>query len=149
MVSIVRLSVVNQSSFGLPGQYGRRVIRVNGELLGRERVNEEIKSISTRSAHGFFFPCQNTDAAGRDNLRRKQYRANEDGPKPKETFRTWSPQFPVGKIQCSLHTKLSEPDFGLGTHPLHEKFSSMENKKTRKELMTASYNRRIKTAYVS
>ena len=30
MVSIARLSVVKQSSFGLPGQYGRRVTRVNG-----------------------------------------------------------------------------------------------------------------------
>ena len=29
MVSIARLSVVKQSSFGLPGQYGRRVTRVN------------------------------------------------------------------------------------------------------------------------
>jgi len=30
MVSIARLSVVKQGSFGLPGQYGRRVTRVNG-----------------------------------------------------------------------------------------------------------------------
>ena len=30
MVSIARLSVVKQSSFGLPGQYGRRVTRLNG-----------------------------------------------------------------------------------------------------------------------
>ena len=29
MVSIARLNVVKQSSFGLPGQYGRRVTRVN------------------------------------------------------------------------------------------------------------------------
>ena len=29
MVSISRLSVVKQSSFGLPGQYCRRVTRVN------------------------------------------------------------------------------------------------------------------------
>ena len=29
MVSIARLSVVKQSSFGLPEQYGRRVTRVN------------------------------------------------------------------------------------------------------------------------
>ena len=29
MVSIARLSVVKQSSFGLPGQYGRHVTRVN------------------------------------------------------------------------------------------------------------------------
>ena len=29
MVSIARLSVVKQSSFGLPGQYGHRVTRVN------------------------------------------------------------------------------------------------------------------------
>ena len=29
MISIARLSVVKQSSFGLPGQYGRRVTRVN------------------------------------------------------------------------------------------------------------------------
>ena len=29
MVSIARLSVIKQSSFGLPGQYGRRVTRVN------------------------------------------------------------------------------------------------------------------------
>ena len=29
LVSIARLSVVKQSSFGLPGQYGRRVTRVN------------------------------------------------------------------------------------------------------------------------
>ena len=29
MVSIARLSVVKQSPFGLPGQYGRRVTRVN------------------------------------------------------------------------------------------------------------------------
>ena len=33
MVSIARLSVVKQSSFGLPGQYGRRVTRVNTFLL--------------------------------------------------------------------------------------------------------------------
>ena len=31
MVSIVRLSMVKQSFFGLPGQYGRRVTRVNPE----------------------------------------------------------------------------------------------------------------------
>ena len=31
MVSIARLSVVKQSSFGPPGQYGRRVTRVNCE----------------------------------------------------------------------------------------------------------------------
>ena len=30
MVSIARLSVVKQSSFGLPGQFGRRVTTVNG-----------------------------------------------------------------------------------------------------------------------
>ena len=29
MVSIARLSVLKQSFFGLPGQYGRRVTRVN------------------------------------------------------------------------------------------------------------------------
>ena len=33
MVSIVRLGVVKQSSFGLPGQYGRRVTRVNAMLF--------------------------------------------------------------------------------------------------------------------
>ena len=41
MVSIARLSVVKQSSFGLPGQYGRRVTRVNKvgkHLLSMKRV---------------------------------------------------------------------------------------------------------------
>ena len=37
MVSIARLSVVKQSSFGLPGQYGRRVTRVNGSSWYAER----------------------------------------------------------------------------------------------------------------
>lgn len=117
--------------------------------------NEKKKSISARSAHGFFFPCQNTDAAGRDNLCRKQYRANEDGPKPKETFRTRSPQFPVGKIQCSLHTKLSTQGYILSQTsvlvPTHFMKSSLpwRTRQTRKELMTASYNSRIKTASVS
>ena len=32
MVSIARLSVVKQSSFGIPGQYGRRVTKVNGPI---------------------------------------------------------------------------------------------------------------------
>ena len=36
MVSIARLSVVKQSSFGLPGEYGRRVTRVNNT---RNRVH--------------------------------------------------------------------------------------------------------------
>ena len=101
---------------------------------------------------GFSFPCQNTDAAGRDNLRRKQYRANEDGPKPKETFRTRSPQFPVGKIQCSLHTKLSTQGYILSQTsvlvPTHFMKSSLpwRTRQTRKEPMTASYNSRMKTA---
>ena len=34
MVSIARLSVVKKSSLGLPGQYGRRVTRVNEQLCG-------------------------------------------------------------------------------------------------------------------
>ena len=34
MVSIARLSVVKQSSFGLPGQYGRRVTRANDTITG-------------------------------------------------------------------------------------------------------------------
>ena len=33
MVSIARLSVVKQSSFGLPGQYGHRVTRVNEAVV--------------------------------------------------------------------------------------------------------------------
>ena len=33
MVSIARLSVIKQSSFDLPGQYGRRVTRVNAMLF--------------------------------------------------------------------------------------------------------------------
>ena len=33
MVSIVRLSVVKQRSFGLPGQYGRCVTRVNCDII--------------------------------------------------------------------------------------------------------------------
>ena len=37
MVSIARLSVVKQSSFGLPGQYGRRMTRVNGSSWYAER----------------------------------------------------------------------------------------------------------------
>ena len=35
MVSIARLSVLKQSSFGLPGQYGRRVTRVNANKILR------------------------------------------------------------------------------------------------------------------
>ena len=37
MVSIARLSVVKQSSFGLPGQYGRRVTRVNSNELKKKK----------------------------------------------------------------------------------------------------------------
>ena len=37
MVSIARLSVVKQSSFGLPGQYGRRVTRVNGDKRQKDQ----------------------------------------------------------------------------------------------------------------
>ena len=33
MVSTARLGVVKQSSFGLPGQYGRRVTRANGPSI--------------------------------------------------------------------------------------------------------------------
>ena len=48
MVSIARLSVVKQSSFGLPGQYGRRVTRVNSfqvlflEMLTNLRLADSI-----------------------------------------------------------------------------------------------------------
>ena len=38
MVSIARLSVVKQSSFGLPGQYDRRVTRVNYVSLGSQET---------------------------------------------------------------------------------------------------------------
>ena len=38
MVSITRLSVVIQSSFGLPGQYGRRVTRVNRPFIRNDHV---------------------------------------------------------------------------------------------------------------
>ena len=39
MVSIAKLSVVKQSSFGLPGQYGCRVTRVNSLYYGvRPRI---------------------------------------------------------------------------------------------------------------
>ena len=37
MLSIARLSMVKQSSFGLPGQYGRRVTRVNS---GSSRMSQ-------------------------------------------------------------------------------------------------------------
>ena len=40
MVSIARLSVVKQSSFGLPGQYGGRVTRVNVCLQYDESRNQ-------------------------------------------------------------------------------------------------------------
>ena len=61
MVSIARLSVVKQSSFGLPGQYGRRVTRVNSVFVsisfpgpprsqGRGRGNEFVFVWET---HGF------------------------------------------------------------------------------------------------
>ena len=48
MVSIARLSVVKQSFFGLPGQYGCRVTRVNGIpssviLLGMKQVVPTMK----------------------------------------------------------------------------------------------------------
>ena len=37
MVSIARLSLVKQRSFGLPGQYGRRVTRVNSNELKKKK----------------------------------------------------------------------------------------------------------------
>ena len=38
MVSIARLSVVNQSFFGLPGQYGHRVTRVSSLFAANDHV---------------------------------------------------------------------------------------------------------------
>ena len=52
MVSIARLSVVKQSSFGLPGQYGRRVTRVNTRpffsyfSMGNEKLTTTAKARS-------------------------------------------------------------------------------------------------------
>ena len=50
MASIARLNVVKQSSFGLPGQYGRRVTRVNSQIgLGfsaRPNGPENLKKVS-------------------------------------------------------------------------------------------------------
>ena len=47
MVSIARLSVVKQSSFGLPGQYGRRVTRVNSnEFKKKKKKGEGASSLS-------------------------------------------------------------------------------------------------------
>ena len=49
MVSIARLSVVKQSSFGLPGQYGRRVTRVSYRRF--RETNEACGSFSTALTH--------------------------------------------------------------------------------------------------
>jgi len=44
MVSIARLSVVKQSFFGLPGQYGRRVTRVNWGFSGLMKQTTEMNN---------------------------------------------------------------------------------------------------------
>jgi len=42
MVSIARLSVIKQSSFGLPGQYGRRVTRANRLFTGNQQNTDRL-----------------------------------------------------------------------------------------------------------
>ena len=49
MVSIARLSEVKQSSFGLPGQYGRRVTRVNGPSAAEQSRGTAILESKSRT----------------------------------------------------------------------------------------------------
>ena len=63
MDSIARLSVVKQSSFGLPGQYGRRVTRVNWmagqwKLFALERTFVPMGKRIYCSCHPTWLPCK-------------------------------------------------------------------------------------------
>ena len=48
MVSIARVRVVQQSSFGLPGQYGRRVTRVNRAYVPLKLIITYTRGHTTR-----------------------------------------------------------------------------------------------------
>ena len=53
MVSIARLRVVNQSFFGLPGQYGCRVTRVNREPVNSTCTWRQIQALNPGHVEGW------------------------------------------------------------------------------------------------